>query len=69
MSPVKLCENGKYRIGNGDCIYDSKEKAEKAYKAYLAKEHSNEVKTEKLLEKIDNILEKIEEAKNDEHSV
>jgi hypothetical protein len=38
--PVTKCSNGKYRIGSGDCIYDSKEKAERAYAAYRAKEHS-----------------------------
>jgi len=36
--PVVKCSNGKYRIGKGECIYDTKEKAEKekAYKAILA---------------------------------
>ena len=34
--PVKKCNNGKWQIGNGPCMYKSKEKAEKAYKAYLA---------------------------------
>jgi len=35
--PVQKCKNGKYRIGSGKCMYDSKEKAEKAYAAYRAK--------------------------------
>ena len=39
--PVHKCPNGKYRIGSGKCMYDSKEKAESAYKAYLAKKHTN----------------------------
>lgn len=38
--PVRKCKNGKYRIGNGKCMYDTKSSAEKAYKAYLAKKHS-----------------------------
>lgn len=38
--PVIQCSNGKYRIGKGPCMYKSLEKAEKAYKAYLAKKHS-----------------------------
>lgn len=38
--PVRKCSNGKYRIGSGDCIYTSKAKAEKAYKAYLAQKRS-----------------------------
>ena len=35
--PVLKCPNGKYRIGNGPCMYTSKAKATKAYRAYLAK--------------------------------
>lgn len=37
--PVKHCKNGKYRIGEGKCMYTSKAKAERAYKAYLAKKY------------------------------
>jgi hypothetical protein len=40
--PVIKCSNGKYRIGDGQCMYHSKEKAERAYKAYLAQSHMNE---------------------------
>ena len=35
--PVFKCSNGKYRVGNSDCIYDTKEKAEAVWKALLAK--------------------------------
>ena len=35
--PVRKCVNGKWRIGNGPCMYTSKAKADKAYRAYLAK--------------------------------
>ena len=38
--PVLKCPNGKYRIGNGPCMYTSKAKADKAYRAYLAKKGS-----------------------------
>lgn len=38
--PVKKCSSGKYKIGSGKCMYDSKKKAEKAYRAYRAKKHS-----------------------------
>lgn len=34
--PVYKCGNGKYRIGNGSCIYDTAGKAEKVYRAILA---------------------------------
>ena len=36
--PVTRCENGKYKIGDGECIYTSRENAERAYVAYLAQE-------------------------------
>ncbi len=39
--PVIKCSNGKYRIGSGACIYDSKEKAESAYRGYLASKNEN----------------------------
>lgn len=42
--PVKKCDNGKYRIGSGKCMYDTKAAAERAYKAYLAKKHSKKKK-------------------------
>jgi hypothetical protein len=35
--PVFKCSNGKYRVGNSDCIYDTKEKAESVWKALLSK--------------------------------
>jgi hypothetical protein len=36
MPIYKCSSNGKYRIGNGACIYDSAAKAEKVYRAILA---------------------------------
>ena len=36
--PVIRCSNGKYRIGNGPCMYSTKAAAERAYRAYLAKQ-------------------------------
>lgn len=54
--PVHKCPNGKFRIGNGKCMYDSKEKAERAYKAYIAQKHKiYEMKKEILEEKRDMI--------------
>lgn len=35
--PVYKCSNGKYRVGNSDCIYDTKEKADSVWRALLAK--------------------------------
>ena len=40
--PVRKCANGNYRIGNGKCIYTSREKANAAYKAYLVKQGMKE---------------------------
>jgi len=34
--PVKRCANGKYRIGNGKCVYKTRAKADRAYRGYLA---------------------------------
>lgn len=34
--PVQLCNNGKYRIGQGACIYETEEKAIEVYQAILA---------------------------------
>lgn len=34
--PVIKCSNDKWRIGNGDCIYDTEEKAIEVYQAILA---------------------------------
>jgi CRISPR/Cas system-associated endonuclease Cas1 len=34
--PVIKCSNGKYRIGSGECIYDTEEKALQVWKAILA---------------------------------
>ena len=34
--PVIKCSNGKYRIGNGACIYDTEDKATKVWQAILA---------------------------------
>lgn len=47
--PVHKCSNGKYKIGSGECIYDSKTKAESAYKGYLASKRE-ELKRELELE-------------------
>ena len=36
--PIYSCGNGKYRIGEGECMYTSRASAERAYVAYLAQE-------------------------------
>jgi hypothetical protein len=35
--PVIKCSNGKWRVGTGDCIYDTKEKATEVYVAIISK--------------------------------
>ena len=37
--PVLKCPNGKFRIGTGPCVFDTKEKAQKAYRGYLWKKY------------------------------
>lgn len=34
--PVEQCKNGKWRIGSGSCIYDTKTRAIEVYQAILA---------------------------------
>jgi len=42
--PIYACGDGKYRIGDGPCMYTSKPAAERAYVAYLAAEESSKNK-------------------------
>lgn len=63
--PVNRCSNGKYRIGNGKCIYDTKAKADRAYKGYLASKYKETVMS-KAKEIMSRILEKIKKSKNEE---
>jgi HK97 family phage prohead protease len=43
--PIYRCENGKYRIGDGECMYESESSAERAYVAYLAQENDEKAMT------------------------
>lgn len=43
--PIFRCDNGKYRIGDGECMYNSEESAERAYVAYLAQENDEKAMT------------------------
>ena len=40
--PVTQCENGKWKVGSGECIYTTRENAVEAYRAYLAQEGKDE---------------------------
>lgn len=42
--PVYKCANGKYRIGSGKCIYDTRAAAERAWRAILAQRQKNRKK-------------------------
>lgn len=42
--PVRKCSNGKYRIGDGPCVYKTKQSAEKAYGGYRAKKRREKKK-------------------------
>ena len=39
--PIYSCGGGKYRIGDGECIYTSRDSAERAYIGYLAEEEDD----------------------------
>ena len=62
--PVKKCSNGKWRIGSGDCIYDTKKTAEKAYAGYRASKYANESAPIPVEEQMRSILNKIDNANN-----
>jgi len=36
--PIYRCDNGKYRIGDGECVFTTRQNAIQAYAAYLAQE-------------------------------
>lgn len=40
--PIYRCDNGNYRIGDGECVYTSEANAARAYSAYLAQENDDE---------------------------
>lgn len=40
--PVKKCSNGNYRIGSGDCVYETKSKAEEAQAAMYAEKNKED---------------------------
>ena len=44
--PISRCENGKYRIGEGECMYTSSESAREAYVAYLASDSEENERNE-----------------------
>ena len=41
--PVISCGGGKWRIGKGKCMYDSKAKAESAYRGYLYSKYGKDL--------------------------
>lgn len=52
--PVIKCSNGKWKVGTGACIYETKEQAVKVYQAILAsgklketKQHGNKQNQDK----------------------
>jgi HK97 family phage prohead protease len=45
--PISKCENGKYKIGDGECMYESEASAERAYVAYLAESEDDKNKNKK----------------------
>jgi HK97 family phage prohead protease len=54
--PVYLCDNGKFRIGEGECMYDNREHAVNAYIGYLANEGKKAVNLNKISFDFDDTL-------------
>ena len=42
--PVIKCSNGKWRIGSGSCIYETREKAVEVWQAILSSGQYGEIK-------------------------
>ena len=42
--PVLKCDNGKWRIGSGKCIYSTRKKAANAFRGFLGARHAREKK-------------------------
>lgn len=61
--PVERCDNGKWRIGDGECVYTSERAANRAYRAYLAiegesaEEHESKADSSKVSFDFDDTLE------------
>lgn len=58
--PLRKCSNGKYRIGNGDCIYKSKASAERAYAGYRAAKYAESVEAGQDMRSLFDELKKLE---------
>jgi hypothetical protein len=54
--PVYSCDNGKFRIGEGECIYDNREHAVNAYVGYLAQVDKKAVDLNKISFDFDDTL-------------
>ena len=58
--PLRKCSNGKYRIGDGDCIYKSKASAERAYAGYRAAKYAESVEAGQDMRSLFDELKKLE---------
>jgi HK97 family phage prohead protease len=52
--PIYSCGDGKYRIGDGECMYTSRASAQRAYVAYLAQEQDGMEELDKYKEETYN---------------
>ena len=53
--PVFKCPGNKWRIGTGPCVFGTKEKAQKSYRAYLWKKHGSKASTQEGIDIPDHI--------------
>ena len=61
--PVRKCSNGKYRIGNGDCIYKSKASAERAYAGYRAAKYAESTEADQDMRSLFKELTRLEKSR------
>ena len=55
MPVLKCPNNNKYRIGNGPCVFDTREIAMKAYRGYLWKKYGTKASQMEFVDMPDNI--------------
>ena len=53
--PVIKCPTGKYRIGTGPCVFDTKQLALKAYRGYLWRKYGTKASQKEWIDVPNNI--------------
>ena len=60
--PVRKCDGNKWRIGTGPCVFDTEEKAQKSYRAYLWKKYGTKASEKEGIDIPNNLGEQKDES-------